>query len=161
MERDETAADDHPDYYGSVGEHMNQIEETYQDRRPEPDSHNHINGVNRPGRIEEALGELIQAIRESDEYTQYQAIRRKVHEYPQLEQQIHEFRKKNYEIQNSKEEIDLYDRIDRLKHEEAGFRQNPLVNEYLAAELAFCRVFQNINWSILRNIDFDVGFDIE
>lgn len=154
MERDETAADDHPDYYGSVGEHMNQINEIHQGNGMD-------SGVNKRSRIEEALEELIKAIRESDEYMQYQSIRNKVHEYPELEKQIHAFRKKNYEIQNSKEEIDLYERIDRLKQEEAGFRQNPLVNEYLVAELAFCRVFQNINWSILRNIDFDVGFDIE
>ena len=57
--------------------------------------------------IDEALEGLVQAIREGEEYQKYQAVRAKVHEQPQLEEKIHAFRKKNYEVQNLTEEKKL------------------------------------------------------
>ncbi|MDE7311038.1 MAG: YlbF family regulator [Eubacterium sp.] len=111
--------------------------------------------------INEALEGLIQAIWEGEEYKRYQAIRAKVHEQPQLEQQIHAFRKKNYEVQNLTEEKKLYDQADQLEREGIEFRKDPLVNEYLSAELGICRLFQRINWELVQNMDFDLGFSID
>jgi len=108
--------------------------------------------------IEKALDGLIQAIKDSPEYRQYQEIRAKVHGYPDLERQIHVFRKKNYELQNTVGNWDLFEQVDRLDSEYADFLKQPLVDEYITAEVAFCRVIQNVNWSIIRNIDFEVGF---
>ena len=51
--------------------------------------------------------------------------------------------------------------MDGLEREGAEFRKDPLVNEYLDAELAICRLFQKINWEIVQNIDFDLGFEID
>ena len=50
--------------------------------------------------IEDAMDGLMTAIRNSEEFIRYQAIR-KVHGFPKLESQITEFRKKNYLLQNS------------------------------------------------------------
>ena len=109
-------------------------------------------------RIETALNDLIMAFRESQEYVKYQEIRARVHEDPKLEEQIHTYRKMIYEVQNSAENRDMYKETERLERDGEGFRKNPLVREYLAAELAFCRVFKHINWAIIQNIDFDLGF---
>lgn len=111
--------------------------------------------------IDEALKGLIQAIWEGEEYKRYQKIRAKVHERPELEQKIHEFRKKNYEVQNRADERALYDQVDGLEREGIEFRKDPLVNEYLTAELGICRLFQRINWELVQNIDFDLGFAID
>ena len=111
--------------------------------------------------INEALEGLIQAIWEGEEYKSYQEIRAKVHEQPELEQKIHAFRKKNYEVQNLTDERSLYDRMDNLEREGTEFRKDPLVNEYLRAELAICRLFQRINWEIVKKMDFDLGFVID
>lgn len=111
--------------------------------------------------VDAAVERLIQAIYESKEYKRYQAIRAKVHENLQLEANIHAYRKRIYEFQNSMDESDMYERADRLERESVEFRQNPLVDEYLAAELAFCRLFQEINWTIVSKIDFDLGFTID
>ncbi len=113
---------------------------------------------NGPG-VELALQNLIQAVWESPEYRRYQHIRAKVHELPQLEADIHAFRKKNYQTQNFADEHALFDQVDELEREGAQFRKNPLVNEYLDAELGICRLFQKINWELVLNIDFDLGFD--
>ena len=107
--------------------------------------------------IDFALENLVQCIKDSTEYRRYREICDRVHEYPELEKQIHEFRRKNYEIQNEEGSWDRFERIEGLRREYADFRKDPMVREYLAAELAICRVIQNINWSILRNIDFEVG----
>ncbi len=119
------------------------------------------NNMNQKTQIEEALDGLICAIHESPEYKNYQDIREKVHEQPELEQRIHAFRKKNYVTQNSVDEWDLYERVDGLEREGAEIRRDPLVNTYLDAELAICRLFQKISWEIVRSIDFDLGFEID
>ena len=46
--------------------------------------------------IEDAMDGLMTAIRNSEEFIRYQAIKEKVHGFPKLESQITEFRKKNY-----------------------------------------------------------------
>ena len=74
-------------------------------------------------RMDEAMQELVDAIKFSEEYIRYQDIKNRVHNQPQLEQ------------------------------------QNPLVAEYLAAENAFCRVVQKVNWTLIEELDFEVGFE--
>lgn len=108
--------------------------------------------------VEEALNALIQSIKSSPEYTRYQDISARVHEQPELERQMNQFRRENFEAQNATGIWDLYERMDKLEKDYEDFRRRPLVREFLAAELALCRQLQNINLSIIRNIDFDVGF---
>ena len=76
-----------------------------------------------------------------------------------MEQAIHEFRRRNFQMRKDGENLDLYEEIDRLGEEFAKLRSEPLVNEYLAAELAVCRLFQKINRSLLEQVEFDLGFD--
>ena len=59
--------------------------------------------------IEDAMDGLMTAIRNSEEFIRYQAIKEKVHGFPKLESQITEFRKKNYLLQNSQGTVDLYE----------------------------------------------------
>jgi cell fate (sporulation/competence/biofilm development) regulator YlbF (YheA/YmcA/DUF963 family) len=108
--------------------------------------------------VEKAMAGLVHAVWESSEYRRYQDIRRKVHEQPELEQRIHAFRKKNYEVQNFADGRSLYEKVDGLEREGLELRKDPLVNEYLDAELGICRLFQKINWELVQNIDFDLGF---
>ena len=53
----------------------------------------------------------------------------------------------------------LYDATDKMEQEYREFRKNPLVAEYLAAENAFCRVVQKVNWTLIEELDFEVGFE--
>lgn len=109
--------------------------------------------------MEEALKNLVDVIKASEEYRRYQSIRTRVHNLPELEQQIHDFRHRNYLLQNSQGEADLYDETDRMEQEYRTFRKNPIVKEYLSAENAFCRVVQQINWTLIEELDFEVGFE--
>ena len=80
--------------------------------------------------IEDAMDGLMTAIRNSEEFIRYQAIKEKVHGFPKLESQITEFRKKNYLLQNSQGTVDLYEETDRMENEYREFRKNPMASEY-------------------------------
>ncbi|WP_252871272.1 YlbF family regulator [Roseburia inulinivorans] len=73
--------------------------------------------------IEDAMDGLMTAIRNSEEFIRYQAIKEKVHGFPKLESQITEFRKKNYLLQNSQGTVDLYEETDRMENEYREFRK--------------------------------------
>lgn len=109
--------------------------------------------------IEEALGYLLEAVKNSEEYIRFQNIQEKVHKLPELEQQINGFRQKNYLLQNSHGTLDLYEQTDQMEQEYRKFRKNPIVEEYLEAECAICRIVQQINWTIIEELDFEVGFE--
>lgn len=108
--------------------------------------------------VDICISQLITAILESDEYQRYLEIRAKVKEEPEKERAINDFRRKNFELRKNSANIDLFDEYDRFEREYADFRAQPLVNEYLAAELSVCRLFQKINWRLVENVEFDLGF---
>ena len=110
--------------------------------------------------IDAALEELVHAIQDSEEYRRYQQAKEALHREPELERRVNEFRKKNYQIQNSGG-INLFDEVDRLERENSQLRRNPVAEEFYAAELAFCRVYQKISWSLTDQLNFEVGFGKE
>lgn len=80
-------------------------------------------------------------------------------QYPDLKKQIDEFRQRNFRLQNETDSDRLFDEIDRFEREYEEFRKNPIVNDFLAAELAFCRLYQEIQEKIGEAfaIDFDLS----
>lgn len=136
MERDKETSDDYADYYGSIercADTMNQINE--------------------------ALEGLMEAVKGSEEYIRYQKIQERVNKLPELEEEINQFRRENYRLQNSQGTVDLYEETDRMEQEYMEFRKNPIVAEYLAAESALCRIVQQINWTLIEGLNFEVGFE--
>lgn len=108
--------------------------------------------------IEEKINALIYAVKDSSEYKEYQRVRELVHMEPEKEKAIHEFRRRNFEL-HRRRDVDLYTETDRLENEFAPLRAEPYVNEYLSAELAVCRMVQRINYRLMEEIEFDLGFE--
>ena len=54
----------------------------------------------------------------------------------------------------------MFDRIDEFEREYEQLRENPVVEEYLQAELAVCRMIQEINMQIADAIDLDIYLDL-
>lgn len=130
MEENKEKTNDYANYYGSVGMCMN--------------------------RLDESISNLVAALKDSPEYQKYQEMWEKIKQDPQKEQQVNEFRKRTYLLQNSRDpQVDLFTEIDRLQEESAPLRAQPDVTEYLAAELALCRMVQHINYRLMQEIDFD------
>lgn len=136
MERNKTPSDDYADYHGSVERCADAMKQ-----------------------IQEALKNLIEVVKDSEEYIRYQKIKERVNKLPELEQEINQFRRENYFLQNSQGTVDLYEETDRMEQEYSEFRKNPIVAEYLEAENALCRIVQQINWMLIEELDFEVGFE--
>ena len=127
MEKDKEAAYDIADHYGGVAVGMNELDS--------------------------AVSAYITAIKSTETYRNYAAERDKVRQYPELKAQIDDFRKRNYELQSNRD-TDFH-KIDQFEKDYEDFRENPLVDDFLDAELAFCRMIQRANMQVTAAIDFD------
>lgn len=111
--------------------------------------------------VQAVTRELISAVRQSDEYVRYQKAKQEIFRYPLLKARADEFRKRNYEMQNTRGDIDIFEEADKLQEEYAEVTENPVVREYLTAENAFCRVIQQINWQLIESLDFEADFEAD
>ena len=103
--------------------------------------------------IDEAVEAYVRAIKDTEEYRSYIREKDKVLQYPVLKSQIDEFRSRNYKIQNSG--CANMETIEAFEREYEVFRENPLVSDFLAAELAFCRMMQELDVRIVASLDFE------
>lgn len=105
--------------------------------------------------IKEGLDDFIRVFGESEEFKRYQAAHCQVQQYPEKYKSLQEFRKKNYLMQNSKETLDLYSESERLMKEYQDLYYDPVVREFLDAEVAVCRIVQMVNREIITCLDFE------
>lgn len=103
--------------------------------------------------MEQSLQAYIEKLLKSKEYQKYVEQRERVKQYPDLKKQIDEFRRRNYEMQNSEDLV--FEKIEFFEKEYEDFRDNPLVADFLEAELAFCRMMQRHYGEVMRAIDFE------
>jgi len=80
-------------------------------------------------------------------------------EHPDLKSQIDDYRRRNFQFQNETDSDRLFDEVDVFEREYESFRRNPIVSDFLAAELAFCRQFQEIQEMVAEAFasDFDLN----
>lgn len=112
----------------------------------------------RAGQVDILTKQLISAILDSEEYRSFHYYLAKIKEQPELYARVCEFRKHNFELQNSEADNNMYDEIMRFQLENVSLRQNELVNDFLRAELAICRMLHDITNEIVDNVDFDIEF---
>ena len=55
----------------------------------------------------------------------------------------------------AKEQLDLFTEEDRLEQEYADVYKDPLLGEYLAEEVAVCRIIQQVNKELIGCLDFE------
>ncbi len=105
--------------------------------------------------VQKALEQLAQAIKDSDIYREYRRQSEKVDNTGDMREKIDEYRVRNFELQNSVQTEDLLDKLDAFEREYEKFREDPLVEEFLDAELAFCRMMQEIDVKLAEALDFE------
>ncbi|MGN0376799.1 MAG: YlbF family regulator [Suilimivivens sp.] len=105
--------------------------------------------------LENATMGYVKAIKETKVYRKYCEQLERLKEYPEQYKKVNEFRKKNYEIQNTTQKDELFDKMDAFEQEYEKFREDPVVDDFLRAELAFCRMMQEINLMITEAVDFE------
>ena len=103
--------------------------------------------------VNQAVEQMVQAIRNTDAYMEYRRQLGRIKEQPELKKQIDDFRTRNFELQTSKDTN--FDKIDQFTRENEAFHENPLVSDFLAEELAFCRMMQEIGLYVTDQMKFE------
>lgn len=103
--------------------------------------------------MEEAVQGFVEAIKATQEYKDYTCEKDKVKQFPELKEQIDEYRRRNFEMQSSSDTA--FEAIEQFENEYADLREIPLVEDFLAAELAFCRLMQGVNLKVTESLDFE------
>ena len=106
-------------------------------------------------RVKSCTDALTDAILECEEYRRFCSLRDQVREKPELREQINSFRQHVFTVQNSQEPLDMYAEQERLCRDFEDFRKNPLVNDFLEAELRVCRILQRVTSEIADAVDLD------
>lgn len=104
--------------------------------------------------IDNALAALEDAILNSPEYREYDKQRNLIKQYPEVKAKLDDFRRQNFLFQTGAD--NALEQMDQIEKQYADFREQPMVSEFLAAELAFCRMMQDINLRLTDHIDFDL-----
>lgn len=105
--------------------------------------------------VKRATEDFIQEIRKSNIYKEYEIQKEKLKKQPELFERVKEYRQRNYALQSSVQTEELLEKMEIFEKESEKFRENPLVDDFLRAELAFCRMMQEINVWITAELDFE------
>lgn len=105
--------------------------------------------------VKEATERFIEEIRKTNIYREYYIQKEKIKKQPVLFARVAEFRQRNYALQRDSQEEDLLEKTEAFEKEFEEFRSNPLVDDFLRAELAFCRMMQEVNVYITAELDFE------
>lgn len=105
--------------------------------------------------IIEAAKQFADTIMTSNTYKEYLYQREKIKKQPELYEKVNEFRQRNFDLQNEADSDDIFDRMEAFEREYEKFRENPFVDSFLQAELAFCRMMQEVYVLLAEEIDFE------
>ena len=105
--------------------------------------------------IIDAARQFAKTIMTSKTYKEYLYQREKLKKQPELYGKVNEFRQRNFDLQNESDSDELFDKIEAFDREYEQFRENPFVDDFLCAELAFCRMMQEVYVLLANEIDFD------
>ena len=109
----------------------------------------------REHQIVAAAESFVNAIKDTETYKDYFEQLERIKRTPELFGKVNEFRRRNYEIQNTSQVNELFDKMGAFEREYERFRENPIVDDFLKAELAFCRLMQEVNLFITEELHFE------
>lgn len=109
-----------------------------------------------PNTIEENISRLMESIKDSAEYLEFQKQSEILKQNPELKKRVDAFRAENYRVQNECDADNLFDVVEQMGRESAELRRHPEVNAYLDAELALCRMMQRICVKLTEGVEMDV-----
>ena len=105
--------------------------------------------------IDNELFTLIEAVKRSNTYKEYDRCRIALKSDPALMQRVDKYREENYRLQTQDDDGTLQDRIDKFAKDNMELSEMPRVRAFLDAELALCRMLQEITDRVIRAIDFE------
>lgn len=101
------------------------------------------------------MDSMLKALCECDDVKKYKRLNEQIRAIPEKKNRLMEFRRKNFLLQNAKEGIDVFTETVRLKKEYEDLFRDPLTADFLAAEVAVCRIVQLVTREIISCLDFE------
>ncbi len=98
--------------------------------------------------------QLNKRILDSAEYKNYIDTKRVLYDNMDLCNELKEFRRRNYELQNS-QGVNPFDEVSNLVREYDELLHNSIVSDFLRAEQHICRMMQEVYNSIAEGLEFD------
>lgn len=105
--------------------------------------------------VTERLNALTDAMRNTIDYQSYLKLEAELDKDKDLKKRVDEFRLRNFSLQKE-ENVDLFDAVDGIDREFVELRKNPVVEEYLEAELSVCKMVQRVLNAIHHEVKIDV-----
>lgn len=105
--------------------------------------------------VTQELNRFIDVVKTSEIYHEYEKQKELLKRNPELKKQVDDYRQQNYEIQMNTASEQLFDRLDAFQKEYESFREIPVVRDFLAAELDYCRMIQGINQRFFEEFALD------
>ncbi len=105
--------------------------------------------------LHDELGEFIVKLKKTKVYLEYEVQKNRLCEQPELKQRVDDYRRRNYEIQTRAYQENIFDEMERFQRESEHLRDIPLVHDFLAAELALCRMIQKVTNTIVEAVSED------
>ncbi|MCR5250228.1 MAG: YlbF family regulator [Lachnospiraceae bacterium] len=105
--------------------------------------------------IDNELFTLIEAVKQSRTFKEYDRCRIALKSDPALKERVDRYREENYRLQTMEDDGTLQDRIERFAQDNMELSEQPKARAFLDAELALCRMLQEITDRVIRAIDFE------
>ncbi len=105
--------------------------------------------------IDNELFTLIEAVKDSKTYKEYDRCRKMLKSDPELKERVDKYREQNYRLQIMEDDGTLQDKIEAFARENMELSEQPRVRAFLDAELALCRMLQEITQRVIKAIDFE------
>lgn len=105
--------------------------------------------------LESAIQNLVAEIKQTDTYENYQEQKEVVRQNEDTKAKIDELRALNLKVQSAPEGRDLLEESERVEERLEELCEDSRVNDFMQAELDFCRMFQDILTQIAQEIDFE------
>ncbi len=108
--------------------------------------------------IQAKAKELAELILNSEEYQNYIKSKEVLKADKELYDKVNELRRRNYFLQVEGDENSIYDEMCKMQNEFATIRQDNRVDKFLRDEVSLCRMIQQINKIVTKEIDFELDF---
>ncbi len=106
--------------------------------------------------IDQAKEVFFESIRNSDIYIRFEKARKSIEGQEEKKAIIDAFRENAYQLTNTAEPLDHTDELQELFTTRHRIRKDPLIDEYLTAELEYCRMIQRICMELLMLSDVQI-----
>ena len=108
--------------------------------------------------VERETAALVAEIRRSNEYNQYQRLRKKISADLRLRERVDSYRRQCFFLQNKEFEEDDIRRIGQLQKDNEDLLDMAVVSEFLTSEMRLCHMVSKVMEQITEAAD--IGLDL-